>query len=299
MVVLAVLALGWLTTRPATTEAARNERFGWRLLAPALVLMAGLGGAPLVLTFAQATLDLDLRQPWRGAPFVGARLLQDALTEPRFLQAALHTLAFTVISVGLELLLGLALALALNRAFRGRGLVRGAALVPWAIPAVVGAILWRFLFDTLAPDVAWNGDATLAWVPVIVADVWKTTPFVALLLLAGLSQIDPALFEAADMDGASARDRLWHIVLPLLRPAMLVALLFRTLDALRVFDLIFVMTGGGPGTATEVLSVVAHDTMMRDLRIGAGAAMSAIIFGASLVLALIYVRVVGEREAAP
>ena len=178
-------------------------------------------------------------------------------------------------------------------------MVRGAALVPWAIPAVVGAILWRFLFDTLAPDVAWNGDATLAWVPVIVADVWKTTPFVALLLLAGLSQIDPALFEAADMDGASARDRLWHIVLPLLRPAMLVALLFRTLDALRVFDLIFVMTGGGPGTATEVLSVVAHDTMMRDLRIGAGAAMSAIIFGASLVLALIYVRVVGEREAAP
>jgi multiple sugar transport system permease protein len=195
----------------------------------------------------------------------------------------------------------------MNQAFRGRGIVRAAVLVPWAIPTVVAALLWRFMFDSqagianvvladvglLRHPLVWFVRASTAWVPVILADVWKTTPFVGLLLLAGLQSIDKELYEAAATDGASAWWQLRHITIPLLKPAILVALIFRTLDAFRVFDLIYVMTGGGPGTSTEPVAVYAFNTLLQNLEFGYGAALSVIIFLVTFGLAMLYMRGLG------
>lgn len=290
-------AAGLLAFLPARDRRRSEARFGWRLALPSLLVLAVLGGVPLVLTIVQSFLEIDLRTPWRGTPFVGGAHYAGVVRGARFLASLAHTGAFAAVSVSLELGLGLALALVLHGRFFGRGAVRGVALVPWAVPAVVGAVLWRFLFERVGPEVPWTGHPWLAWLPIVVADVWKSTPFVTLLLLAGLAQIDSSIIEAAKMDGASARVRLVSIVLPLLRPAIVVAVVFRALDALRVFDLIYVMTGGGPGRATETVSLLAYDVMMRDLRFGAGAAVSTTLFAITLSLALVYVRLVREEDA--
>jgi ABC-type sugar transport system permease subunit len=251
----------------------------------------------------------DLRMPWRGQPFVGLDNYREALGDPRFWEALGHTFGFTAASVTLEMTLGLVLALALNQAYRGRGLVRAAVLVPWAIPTVVAALLWRFMFESEAGIVnavlldvgaidkpfVWFTSAWAAWVPVVLGDVWKTTPFVALLLLAGLQNIDQELYEAARIDGAGAWQRFVHVTLPLLRPPLLVALIFRTLDAFRVFDLIFVLTRGGPGTATEPIALYAFSTLLENLRFGYGSALSVIIFGVTFGLALLYIRLLGSE----
>ncbi len=292
----AALAAAALAFSRARTREQAEARFGWRLATPALWLLAVVAGVPLILTFIQSSMDIDLRAPWRGDPFVGLHLYFEIFRSERFLASLAHTAGFTVVSVALELGLGLALALSLHAAFFARGAVRGLVLIPWSIPAVVAAVIWRFLFHAAAPGVPWTGGPWLAWVPIVVADVWKSTPFVTLLLLAGLAQIDPAVLEAARMDGASAAQRLFRVVLPLLRPAIVVAVVFRTLDAVRVFDLIYVLTGGGPGTATETVSLLAYDAMMRDLRFGAGAAISVVVFAVALSFALVYVRLVGDEE---
>jgi ABC-type sugar transport system permease subunit len=247
----------------------------------------------------------DLRMPWLGRPFVGLDNYLEAVGDQRFREALVHTLLFTVASVTLELALGCVLALAMNRAFRGRGLVRAAILVPWAIPTVVAALIWRFMFDGdsgivnaalasvgVTPPV-WFVDRFAAWVPVVLGDVWKETPFVALLLLAGLQGIDPSLYEAARIDGASAWRQFRHITLPLLEPALLVALIFRTRDAFRVFDLVYVMTGGGPGTATEPIALYTFTSLLQNLRFGYGSALSVIVFLVTFALALGYIRFLG------
>lgn len=291
-----------------TTLERREVRLAWALCLPALLTLAAVALFPLIWTAWESLHVHDLRMPWRGRPWVGVANYLEALADARFLGALAHTAFFVVVSVALELVLGLALALALHGAFRGRGLARTAALLPWAIPTVIAALVWRFLFEgptgvvnglmiglglTDAPLV-WFADATLAWVPIVLADVWKTTPFVALLLLAGLQNIDPELYESARVDGAGPVQRFLHVTLPLLRPAILVALVFRTLDAFRVFDLIFVLTGGGPGTATEPLAVYTFNTLLQDLRFGFGSALSIIVFFVTFVLAWVYVRLVGR-----
>jgi ABC-type sugar transport system permease subunit len=270
----------------------REARLAWLLCAPALFAILAVALFPLAWTVWESLHLHDLRMPWRGQPFVGLANYAQALAEPRFWGALAHTALFAATSVALELVLGLALALGLHRTFRGRGLARTAALLPWAIPTVIAALVWRFLFEGPsgaanalltglgAVDEApvWFGHPILAWLPIILADVWKTTPFVALLLLAGLQNIEPVLYEAARSDGASARQQLWHVTLPMLRPALTVAVIFRTLDAFRVFDLIYVLTGGGPGTATEPLALYAWSSLLQDLRFGFGSALSVILF---------------------
>jgi ABC-type sugar transport system permease subunit len=260
---------------------------------------------PLVWTVWESLHLHDLRMPWLGRPFIGLDNYIEALGDERFREALVHTLAFTVASVTLELTLGCVLALAMNRAFRGRGLVRAAILVPWAIPTVVAALIWRFMFDgdsgIVNAALAWLGvdppvwfvDRLAAWVPVVLGDVWKETPFVALLLLAGLQGIDASLYEAARIDGASAWRQFRHITLPLLKPALLVALIFRTRDAFRVFDLVYVMTGGGPGTATEPIALYTFTSLLQNLRFGYGSALSVLVFLVAFLLALGYIRVVG------
>jgi multiple sugar transport system permease protein len=247
--------------------------------------------------------------PWLGRPFVGVGNYVEAAQDPRFWSALGHTALFAVVSVGLELVAGTVLALAMNRAFRGRGLVRASVLIPWAIPTVVAALLWRFMFDgeggivnavlvrlgVLAQPLVWFIHPVTAWVPIILADVWKTTPFVALLLLAGLQNIDPSLYEAARIDGASAWRQFRHVTLPLLQPAILVALIFRTLDAFRVFDLVYALTGGGPGTSTEPIALYTFNALFQTLRFGYGSALSVIVFVVTFSLALIYIRLLGAE----
>ncbi len=291
-------------------QAARSEvRLAALLVGPALACVLALAVLPIAWTVWESLHRHDLRLPWLGRPFVGLANYGEALGDPRFWSALAHTLFFTATSVALELGLGLALALALHRRFRGRDALRTLAVLPWAIPTVVAALLWRFLFEGPASPanavllrlggepLAWLAHPIWAWVPILAADVWKTTPFVALLLLAGLQGIGDELYEAARVDGAGPWRSFCHVTLPLLRPVLLVALVFRFLDAFRVFDLVYVLTGGGPGTATEPLALYIFGALLQKLRFGYGAALSVIAFGVGFALALLYVRLLGARPA--
>jgi len=279
---------------------------------PAVGSIATVALFPLLWAGWESLHVHDLRMPWLGRPFVGLANYAEAIGDARFRAALAHTAAFAAVSVTLELVLGTLLAVALDGA--RRGVARTAALLPWAIPTVVAALVWRFLFDgpaSAANEVArllglsdapivWLAEPWLAWVPIVVADVWKTTPFVALLLLAALQNVPAELVEAARSDGAGAWQRFWHVSFPTLRPALLVALLFRALDAFRIFDLVFVLTAGGPGTATEPVALYTFQVLLRDLRFGYGSALSMTIFLATFALAWLYVRLAGsellERE---
>jgi ABC-type sugar transport system permease subunit len=288
---------------------ASDRKLAWAFASPAVSVIALIAIFPLAWTVWNSFHLQDLRMPWLGRPFIGLGNYLELGRDPRFWSSLGHTLFFTAASVSVELILGLALALGMNSAFRGRGAARATSLLPWAIPTVVAALLWRFMFDSQAGivnallvalgalnrPIVWFIDATTAWVPVILADVWKTTPFVALLLLAGLQNIDKTLYEAAEVDGAGAWWRLRHITIPLLKPTILVALIFRTLDAFRVFDLVYALTGGGPGTATEPIALYTHTTILQNLRFGYGSALSVVIFALTFGLALIYIRGLGLR----
>jgi ABC-type sugar transport system permease subunit len=286
-----------------------HDRTGaWALAAPALVLIALTALVPMAWTMWESLHLHDLRMPWLGRPFIGLGNYIEAAGDPRLHAAVAHTVAFAAASVTLELTLGLALALIMSRAIRGRGVVRILVLLSWATPTVVSALLWRFMFESqsgiLSAMVArlgladsafvWFADPVAAWVPIVLADVWKMTPFVALLLLAGLESIDRSLYDAARIDGAGPWRQFIEVTLPLLRPALLVAVLFRTLDAFRLFDLVYVMTGGGPGTATEPVSLFTFSALLQHLRFGYGSALSVMVFAVTFVLALAYIRVVGR-----
>jgi ABC-type sugar transport system permease subunit len=277
----------------------------WALTLPALALVAAFGLLPIAWTFWESLHLHDLRMPWRGRPYVGAANYFEIVVAPRFWSALGHTGFFVAATLMIELGAGLLMAMALDRVTRVRGLVRTAVLLPWAVPTVVVALIWRFMFESpgglastlasgfgFAPD-TWFADSTAAWVPLVLADAWKTTPFVAILLLAGLQQIDRTLYEAAQVDGASAWHQFRHITLPLLAPALLVAALFRSLDAFRVFDLVYVMTGGGPGTATEPIALYTFVTLLQNLQFGLGAALSMIVFAIAFIAALAAIRLFG------
>jgi ABC-type sugar transport system permease subunit len=267
-----------------------ETRLAWLLLAPALGSVVAIALFPLAWTVRESFHLHDLRSPWLGQPWIGWANYAEAAADGRLWLSLAHTVGFAAVSVALELALGLVLALALHRAVAARGPVRTLALIPWALPTVVAALLWRFLFDG---PTDWLADPLRAWIPIVLADVWKTTPFVVLLLLAGLQTIDESLYEAARIDGATDWQQFRHVTLPLLRPALLVALIFRTLDAFRVFDLIYALTGGGPGTATEPVSLYGFTVLFQNLRFGYGSAIAVIVFVVTFGLALLYVRTVG------
>jgi ABC-type sugar transport system permease subunit len=285
-----------------------DARLGWALVLPALAVVLAVAVAPIAWTVWESFHRHDLRMPWLGRPFVGWANYVELAHSPRMWAALGHTAVFTGVSVSLELVLGLALALALSRIQRARGVVRTAVLLPWAVPTVVAALVWRFLFESpfglvnallvrigaAASPPEWFVHPLAAWVPIVLADVWKMTPFVAVLLLAGLQQIDPAVDEAAQMDGAGPWRRLFSVTLPLLAPALLVAFVFRAMDAFRVFDLIYVLTGGGPGTATEPLALLTFTTLLQNLRFGVGAALSVFVFVLAFLFALACIRLMGE-----
>ncbi|MGE0812911.1 MAG: carbohydrate ABC transporter permease [Vicinamibacterales bacterium] len=287
------------------TARQRDRRDGWLLVAPALAVIVAVALVPIVATAWTALHGHDLRLPWLGRPFVGAGNFVEAAGDPRARAAVLHTVVFALVSVPIELAVGLVLALVMHRATRGRGLLRVTALLPWAIPTVVAALVWRFMFDAQtglsgafaaagAEPYDWFASPLSAWVPIVGADVWKTSPFVAMLLLAGLQTIDPAVDDAARIDGAGAVRHFWSITLPLLGPSVVVAAAFRMLDALRLFDLAYVVTGGGPGTATEPLSLYAFVVLTDRLRFGYGSALSLATFLIAFACALLWVRALGR-----
>jgi ABC-type sugar transport system permease subunit len=265
-----------------------ERRAAWWLVAPAALFVIGGALGPMAATLWEALHQHDLRLPWLGRPFIGLGNFVEAAGDARFVEALARTALFALVTVPIELALGLALALIMHGAVRTRALTRLALLLPWTIPAVVAALIWRFMAEAQAGD--WFVTPLSAWVTIGAADVWKTTPFVALLLLAGLQTIDPSLHEAAAIDGAGPIRRFATITVPLLRPAIVVAAAFRALDALRVFDLPYVMTGGGPGTATEPLSLYAFIALMQRLRFGYGSALSMTVFLITFAFALIWVR---------
>jgi ABC-type sugar transport system permease subunit len=294
---------------PRHIAPANEARLAAIFVAPAVGIVLLVAAFPVLWTIWESFHRHDLRLPWLGRPFIGLANYREALSDARAWSALLHTVAFTAVTVAIELGLGLALAFALRRSRPGIGLMRAGALVPWAIPTVVAALIWRFVFDTPGGVVnalivktgfvdaapAWFSSPWLAWLPIVVADVWRNTPFMALLLLAGLQGIDPFVYEAAALDGAGALRQTFHVTLPLLRPAIFAAVIFRCLDAFRVFDVIYVMTGGGPGTATEPLSLLAFGALFRGLRFGYGAALSVMTFLVSFLFALLWLRLTQWR----
>jgi multiple sugar transport system permease protein len=236
--------------------------------------------------------------------FIGLDNFKNILRDPRVFYTLGITLVFTLISVFCELILGLALALIMNKAMKGRGLIRTVSLIPWAIPTSVAALMWSYLYNGSSGIIAnlissiglINAPTELlltakgALGAIIAADIWKTTPYMALLLLAGLQVIPNTLYESSSLDGANKFKQFRHITLPLLKPSILVALLFRTLDAFRVFDLIYVLTGGGPGGTTESISIYAYKVMFAQTRFGYGSAMILIMAIAVGIISFAYIK---------
>ena len=257
---------------------------------------------PIVYAFVLSVQDLDLRFPEEGG-FVGLDNYKTVLTSSLWWTDLFNTAFITVITVTVELVLGMAIALVMYRAIFGRGAIRAAVLIPYGIVTVVAAFSWQFAFDPatgfvnnlplIADDKAWFGDRFSSFAVIIMAEIWKTTPFMALLLLAGLTTIDEGLYEAAKVDGANAWQRFVRITLPLMKPAILVALLFRTLDSFRVFDTIFIMTRGAQDT--ESVSILGYNQLISRLNLGLGSAVSVLIFVCVLVIAFLFIRGLGAR----
>ncbi len=288
-----------------TSDRTRSERrLGWMLCAPAVGAMLLVTAYPIGYALVLSLQEIDLRFPEEGG-FVGLSNYESVLTSGLWWQDVFNTTFVTVISVAIELTLGMIIALVMYRAIFGRGLVRTSVLIPYGIITVVAAFSWFYAFnpDTgfinqlpfVADDKAWFGERFSSLAVVIMAEVWKTTPFMGLLLLAGLVTIDDTLNEAAKVDGASAWQRFWKITVPLMKPAILVALLFRTLDAFRIFDSIFIMTGGAQDT--ESVSILGYNQLIERLNLGLGSAVSVLIFVCVLIIAYIFVKGFGVRMA--
>jgi trehalose/maltose transport system permease protein len=289
----------------------RQTRLGWLLLLPALAVVGFVAIYPLGKTIYYSFTNQEFLAGIEPTKWVGLRNYRELWHDSIFRTAIWTTIKFTLITVGFEFVLGMIIALVVNSNFKGRGAMRAVMLVPWAIPTVVAAQMWKWMFDDvygvindlgvrlhlLSHSQAWISEPSTALASVCAVDIWKTTPFVALLLLAGLQVIPRELYEAADVDGANKLQQFWRITLPLLRPAILVTLIFRTLDALRVFDVFYVFFGNRPDTQT--MAIYDQSTIVGDGHVGYGAAISVAIFLIIGLFVIIYVtamRVGGDAE---
>jgi multiple sugar transport system permease protein len=275
-----------------------ERRLAIMMVAPSLILIAIVAAYPIIYAVWLSLHEYSVRVAGLSR-WAGFRNYSNALSDPAWWAAFEHTLIFTVASVFLELLIGLGMALAMHEAFKGQGLLRTVVLVPWAVLTVVTAIMWRTMFvspygfvnTVLGTQTVWLGSEPQALIIIILADVWKTAPFMALLILAGLQVIPGEIYEAAKVDGATTWQRFARITLPLLMPAILVALIFRTLDALRIFDLPYVLTQGQNGTST--LSTIAQEAFATNRIYGLGAAMAVLTFIVVMIVSFSYIRFVG------
>jgi multiple sugar transport system permease protein len=275
-----------------------ERRLAFFMVSPSMALIALVAAYPILYAIWLSLHQYSVRVAGLSR-WVGFDNYTTALGSSDFWTAFRTTIIFSAISVFLELVLGLAMAMAMHSAFRGQGILRTVVLVPWAMLTVVTGIMWRTIFESpqgivnsiLGTDTVWLGQKPQALIVIIIADVWKTAPFMALLILAGLQVIPGEVYEAAKVDGATAWQRFMKITLPLLKPAILVALIFRTLDALRIFDLPYILTKGANGTTT--LSLVAQQTFAENRIYGLGSAYSVLTFITVMIVAFIYIRTVG------
>jgi trehalose/maltose transport system permease protein len=286
--------------RKRYNEAQRAERrLGLLLVAPAVIIMLAVAAYPILFAFWLSLNKADLRRP-DANEFIGLSNYVTVLSSPIWWTAFGVTLFITIVSASFELVFGMILAIIMHRTIVGRGLVRTSALVPYAIVTVVAAFSWRFAWTEDLGYLTPSGAAPLTsfwpsiWI-IILAEVWKTIPFMALLLMAGLALVPEDLLKAASMDGASPWKRFWLVTVPLIKPAILVALLFRTLDAFRIFDNIFILTSGANRTSS--VSIVAYSNLIRGLNLGIGSTMAVLIFITTGIIAFIFIKAFGT--AAP
>jgi trehalose/maltose transport system permease protein len=300
----------------------RQTRLAWMMLLPTLVVVALVAMWPLIQTIYQSFTDARFNSV-TPTSFIGLRNYSDLLKDSLFRSSIGVAVKFAVVTVICEFLLGLVIALVVNSNFKGRGITRAAMLIPWAMITVVSAQMWKFMFDqntgvvndllyariapvinTVLPSshhiltgtpVAWLAQDNTAFWAVCVVDIWKTSPFVALLLLAGLQVIPADVYEAATVDGAGGWQQFTRITLPLLRPAIAVTLIFRTLDALRVFDVFYVMTGTKSTTTT--MAIYAYQNLIPFFDYGYGSAISVAIFIIIAVFVIAYVTILKVEEA--
>jgi trehalose/maltose transport system permease protein len=280
----------------------QRVRSAWLFLAPALIVLALVAGWPLLKTIAYAFTDASLIDP-ASAKFVGFDNFSYLLLDSNWWAAVWNTVVFAFVSVSLETVLGLVIALALNAQFPGRGGLRAAILIPWAIPTVVSAQMWSWMFNDvfgvinhvllalglIAQPIAWLASPHTALLAIILVDVWKTTPFMALLLLAGLQMLPQECFESARVDGVHPLKVFFRITLPLLKPALTVAIIFRLLDALRMFDLVYVMSGNSRDTMS--MSVYARQQLIDFGDLGFGSAAATMIFAIIALFTVVYLTV--------
>ena len=279
----------------------KQTRLAWLMLLPALAAVGFVAFYPLGQTIYYSFTDQQFLAGIEPTKWVGLENYKDLIHDTLFRDSVVLTIKFTAITVGFEFVLGMIIALVVNSGFKGRGVMRAMMLVPWAIPTVVAAQMWKWMYNDIygvvndagvrlhliSHNVAWISQPNTALASAAAVDIWKTTPFVALLLLAGLQVIPTELYEAARVDGASAWRQFWRITLPLLRPAILVALIFRTLDALRVFDVFYVFFGNRPDTQT--MAIFAQDAIVGTGDVGYGSAACVAIFLIIGVFTVIYV----------
>ena len=295
-------ARGW-----ASAQQRADARLGLMLAAPAIVAIILVAVIPLAGTIRDSMYRISLRFANQPRPFVGLDNYRTLLQDDRWYNALRVSGVVTGVSVAAELVLGMIIALLINRSFRGRGIVRASVLVPWALTTVVSAKMWAWSYDGrygVANDLLMKlglidrpiiflvrPELTI-WA-MIGAEIWKTTPFMALLLLAGLQLIPHELYEAAALDGTNPWQAFWKVTLPLLKPTILVALLFRTIDAVRMFDLPRVLTNGGPGQSTETVVLYSYNTLFTALNFGYGSALAVMTFLIVMFISFIYIKVLG------
>jgi multiple sugar transport system permease protein len=277
------------------------------LIAPTLAVLVALSIYPLVYAI-KVSFQTDTSSGVRWSLQNFSRLVSDQF----FLSALAHTLVYAVIALTVEFLIGLGLAVLLNRQMRGRSFFRATLLIPMMLPPVVVGVVWRLMlnpnfgaingtlkgFGVNTEALTWTASPTLAFASIIAVDIWQWTPFMFLILLAGLQAIPDEPYEAALIDGSTAWQTFRNITLPLLKPAILIALLLRTMDLLRVFDQIFILTEGGPGSATETISLYIYRTAFRFSDFGYAAAMSFVLLLLTNSISLVYIRLLGKQEAA-
>ena len=288
--------------RPQLSEGARAERrLGFMLIAPAVIVMLAVAAYPIIYAVILSLQRYNLALPQNRA-FIGFANYGAVLTSSYWWQALWTTLIITVFSVSITLVLGMALAFVLHRTIFGRGLIRTTSLIPYGIVTVAAAYSWQYAWTPSQGYLSalFNNSAPLtnhvqALIVIIIAEIWKTTPFMALLLLAGMSLVPDDLLKAARVDGATGWQRFTKIMLPLMKPAILVALLFRTLDSFRIFDNIYILTAGANGTAS--VSILGYNNLFNALNLGIGSAISILIFICVAIIAVIYI--IGFGTAAP
>ncbi len=283
---------------------------GYLLIAPATLIMLAVILYPLGMNIVMSFQKILMMKPHLGTPFTGFENYTKVLQDPNFWRAARNSLVWTVSSVALQILLGLAVAVILNKALKGRGIFRGLMLIPWITPGVVAAITWKWMYDgqygiinhilmslhLIDKPIVWLGNVSTAFPAVIAEHAWKNFPFAAVMLLAAMQVISYDLYEAADIDGASAWQKFRHITLAEIRPTLYLTMLLTTIWTFNNFDTIWLMTEGGPSGTTDTLTTYVYKATFQAFNLGKAAAIAVLMFLALLCLVIVYARAVQKEE---